>query len=173
MKLLRKQAVQLGGAGGFACQSERSSDTLPEAGRRNRDETNQPTEASERQCVRQEIVAQRTAGTRLGTGQASPCTSYLRAGPIGGRAKTARPDGPDWLATRASWMPPMPLQRTAGQPSRFIAAACRRRAAFPDPQFWLPEIPVARTSQSPAPFGNNGPRRQVGRSPRRLVPACR
>jgi len=34
----------------------------------------------------------------------------------------------------------MPFQRTAGPPSRFIAPACRRRAAFPDPQFWLPEI---------------------------------
>jgi hypothetical protein len=82
-------------------------------------------------------------------------------------------DAADWLASRASRRPPMPLQRTAGPPSRFIAPACRRRAAFPDPQFWLPEIPVAWTSQWSAPFGNNGPRRQVGRSPRPLVPACR
>src|ERR1019366_3981176 len=78
-----------------------------------------------------------------------------------------------WLASRASRRPAMPLPRTAGPPSRFIAPACRRRAAFPDPQFWLPEIPVAWTSQSSAPFGNNGPRRQVGHSPRPLVPACR
>src|ERR1017187_10527756 len=67
----------------------------------------------------------------------------------------------------------IPLQRAAGPPPRFTASACRLRAAFPDPQFWLPGTPAPRTSQSSAPFGNNGPHRQVARLPRALVPGCR